>query len=56
MAEVEVTLNKKTQFSVSTTVEIPAGDESLTVKFPAAVPSGKKAVVKIKIFGELEDE
>lgn len=55
MAVVEVSLERKTQFSVTTTVEIPAGDESLTIKFPAAVPAGKKAVVKIKVFGELED-
>lgn len=55
MAVVEVTLTKKTQFSVTDTVEIPEGDSALTVKFPAAVPAGKKAVVRIKIFGELED-
>ena len=55
MAVVEVTLTKTTRFAVTETVEIPAGDESLTIKFPAAVPAGKKAVVKIKIFGELED-
>jgi len=35
--------------------EIVAGEDSLTLKFPQAVPVGKKAVVSIEVRAELRD-
>jgi len=55
MALVEVSLVKQETFEANETVNIPAGETELVIKFPGAVPAGKKAVVRIRLDAVIED-
>jgi hypothetical protein len=52
----QVSLSERRIFKARETVEVAAGESSITINFPQAVPSGKKALVKIEISAQLVDE
>lgn len=55
MAAPEVTLTDPKKFEIDTSVEAAAGETQVIINLPAAVPAGKKAVVRLRVRARLED-
>lgn len=55
MAAPEVSLTDPKRFEIDTTVEAATGETQIIINLPAAVPAGKKAVVRLRVRARLED-
>ena len=56
MAAPEVTLVDPTKFEINTTIEVPTGETQIIINLPAAVPAGKKGVVRLRVRAQLQPE
>jgi len=55
MAAPEVTLTDPKKFEIDTTVEAAEGETQVIINLPAAVPVGKKGVVRLRVRAQLID-
>lgn len=55
MANPVVAVTGKTVYTAEQTVEAVAGDTGVSVTFPAAVPVGKKAVIRVRVYADVVD-
>jgi hypothetical protein len=55
MAAPEVTLTDPKKYEVDDVIEVPAGESQVIINLPAAVPAGKKGIVRLRVRARLED-
>jgi len=54
MAE-QVNVTYRESVQQTTQVEVPAGDSTVEIVLPEAVPQGKKLVITVEVRGQIED-
>jgi len=55
MAAPEVTLTDPKKYEIDAVVEVAEGETQVIINLPAAVPAGKKGVVRLRVRARLED-